>query len=71
MPERVMMMTSQESPFINDDGMTWRRFSYYWPFVREIHWLPAVSPHKKLMKKGRPSYDVTTTQREGNYEPEL
>ena len=31
---------------IRDDVIKWKHFPRYWPFVREIHWLPVNSPHK-------------------------
>ena len=31
---------------ITCDVMTFQRFPYYWPFVREIHRSPVDSPHK-------------------------
>ena len=30
----------------HDDGIKWKHFPYYWPFVRGIHWSSVNSPHK-------------------------
>ena len=30
----------------HNDAIKWKYFPLYWPFVRGIHWLPVISPHK-------------------------
>ena len=30
----------------HDDIIKWKHFPHYWPFMREIHWSPVISPHK-------------------------
>ena len=37
---------SSVSREIHDDVMTWKRFPFYWPFVRGISRSPVDSPHK-------------------------
>ena len=31
----------------NFDGMAWKHFPHYYPFVRRIHWSPVASPDKE------------------------
>ena len=45
---------------ISDDVITWKRFPRYMPFVRGIHRLPAVYPHKgPVARTSYVSFDVS------------
>ena len=37
---------AQKCIWIHDDGIKWKHFPRYWPFVRGIHRSPVNSPHK-------------------------
>ena len=42
----TMLMPGHGNVFRLDDGIKWKRFPRYWPFVQGIHRSPVNSPHK-------------------------